>query len=138
MKMVAPTRHPARNLPDMIVLEGQSALSPFRRDRLEQSLRKLHQGIRIAGASWLYFIDAEMGATPDRAALGRIQRLRCLRRWSISASTVMPSATRLSWRERLPKSALTATAISSTRRWNATRRRSRSARRCAYVGVAAA
>ena len=56
----------------MIVLEGQSALSPFRRDRLEQSLRQLHQGIVIAGASWLYFIDAETGATPDQAALGRI------------------------------------------------------------------
>ena len=56
----------------MIVLEGLPALSPFRRDRLEQSLRKLHQGIRIAGAGWLYFIDADPGTTPDRAALERI------------------------------------------------------------------
>ncbi|HEV2606937.1 MAG TPA: phosphoribosylformylglycinamidine synthase [Xanthomonadaceae bacterium] len=56
----------------MIVLEGLPALPSFRSDRLEKSLRKLHDGIRIAGASWLYFIDADTGATPDRAALGRI------------------------------------------------------------------
>ncbi len=56
----------------MIVLEGQTALSPFRRDRLEKNLGSLHEGIRLVGASWLYFIDAEAGAEPDRAALDRI------------------------------------------------------------------
>jgi phosphoribosylformylglycinamidine synthase len=56
----------------MIVLEGQLALSPFRRDRLEKSLRTLHQGIRIAGAWWVYFIDVEPGARPNLAVLGRI------------------------------------------------------------------
>ena len=56
----------------MIVLEGQPALSPFRRDRLEHSLRVHHDGIRIAGAWWVYFVDAEPGARPDRATLARI------------------------------------------------------------------
>ena len=56
----------------MIVLEGLPALSPFRRDRLETSLRVQHDGIRIAGAWWIYFIDSDPGATPDRAALERI------------------------------------------------------------------
>ncbi len=56
----------------MIVLEGLPALSPFRRDRLEHSLRVLHDDIRIAGAWWLYFIDADAGAAPDPVALGRI------------------------------------------------------------------
>ena len=56
----------------MIVLEGLAALSPFRRDRLEHSLRVLHDGIRLDGACWLYFIDPEPGAEPDRGVLGRI------------------------------------------------------------------
>ncbi len=56
----------------MIVLEGLPALSPFRRDRLESSLRVLHDAIRLAGAWWVYFIDAEPGAVPDPAALERI------------------------------------------------------------------
>ena len=56
----------------MIVLEGLPALSPFRRDRLESSLRPLHDGVAIAGAWWVYFIDPEPGATADVAALARI------------------------------------------------------------------
>ena len=64
----------------MIVLEGLPALSPFRRDRLESSLRvpgsspgqALHDGVHLAGAWWVYFIDAEPGAAPDLAALERI------------------------------------------------------------------
>ena len=56
----------------MIVLEGLPALSPFRRDRIENSLRSLHDGIRIAGAWWMYFVDGEPDAQPDTAALGRI------------------------------------------------------------------
>jgi len=34
----------------MIVLEGQPALSPFRRDRLETRLQALVPGLRIVGA----------------------------------------------------------------------------------------
>jgi phosphoribosylformylglycinamidine synthase len=56
----------------MIVLEGLAALSPFRRDRLEYNLRAVHDGIRLDGARWMYFIDCEPNVEPDRATLERI------------------------------------------------------------------
>ena len=56
----------------MIVLEGQPALSPFRRERLEARLRALHPDFRIAGAWWTYWAVPVEGATPDAAALARI------------------------------------------------------------------
>lgn len=56
----------------MIVLEGQSALSPFRRARLESKLQSLVPGVRIAGAWHVYFIEAEPGAAVDETALRRI------------------------------------------------------------------
>ena len=61
-----------QQLPDMIVLEGAPALSPFRRDRLQARLQTLVPGLRIAGAWHGYWIDPEPGATPDAAALRRI------------------------------------------------------------------
>ena len=64
----------------MIVLEGQPALSPFRRERLEARLQQLHpdtgsapgQPLRIAATRHVYWVEAEAGAAPDRAALARI------------------------------------------------------------------
>ena len=56
----------------MIVLEGQPALSPFRRERLEARLRALHPDFRIAGAWWTYWVVPAEGAAPDVAALARI------------------------------------------------------------------
>ncbi|HZV37151.1 MAG TPA: hypothetical protein VFF96_00225, partial [Pseudoxanthomonas sp.] len=56
----------------MIVLEGQSALSPFRRARLESKLQSLVPGVRIAGAWHVYFVEAEPGAAVDETALRRI------------------------------------------------------------------
>ena len=56
----------------MIVLEGQPALSPFRRERLEARLRALHPDFRIAGAWWTYWVVPDAGANPDPAALARI------------------------------------------------------------------
>ena len=56
----------------MIVLEGLPALSPFRRDRLQNRLRQIAPEISVTGAWHVYFIEAESGATPDLAALGRI------------------------------------------------------------------
>ncbi|MBB5208688.1 phosphoribosylformylglycinamidine synthase [Chiayiivirga flava] len=56
----------------MIVLEGQPALSPHQRDRLEVRLRPHLDAVRIVAARETYFIDPEPGATPDRAALLRI------------------------------------------------------------------
>jgi len=56
----------------MIVLEGASALSPFRRDRLQARLDAVVPGIRITGAWHAYWVDPEPGAHPDLATLGRI------------------------------------------------------------------
>jgi phosphoribosylformylglycinamidine synthase len=56
----------------MIVLEGQSALSPFRRERLEARLQTLVPGLRIAGALFTYWIQPEPGQSPDADALHRI------------------------------------------------------------------
>ncbi|MGE4367308.1 phosphoribosylformylglycinamidine synthase [Thermomonas sp.] len=56
----------------MIVLEGASALSPFRRDRLQGRLQALVPGLRITGAWHGYWVDPEPGATPDMDTLRRI------------------------------------------------------------------
>ncbi|MCY7354571.1 MAG: phosphoribosylformylglycinamidine synthase [Lysobacter sp.] len=56
----------------MIVLEGLSALSPFRRERLETQLQGLHREIRVPGAWWTYWIEPQAGAVIDHAALHRI------------------------------------------------------------------
>jgi len=56
----------------MIVLEGQSALSHFRRARLESKLQSLVPEVRVSGAWHVYFVEAEPGATPDLATLRRV------------------------------------------------------------------
>ena len=56
----------------MIVLEGLPALSPFRRERLQVRLRRLVADIAVTGAWHVYFIEPDVGATPDLAAIGRI------------------------------------------------------------------
>ncbi|MCC5045981.1 phosphoribosylformylglycinamidine synthase [Xanthomonas campestris] len=56
----------------MMVLEGASALSPFRRARLETRLQTLVPALRLTGAWHVYFIRADAGRTPDQATLQRI------------------------------------------------------------------
>jgi phosphoribosylformylglycinamidine synthase len=56
----------------MIVLEGQPALSTFRRDRLESRLRVLNDGLRVRRTRHVYFVEPEPGTQPDRATLARI------------------------------------------------------------------
>jgi phosphoribosylformylglycinamidine synthase len=56
----------------MIVLEGQPALSPFRRERLEARLRALSPDFRVAGAWWTYWVVPAEGAAPAADALARI------------------------------------------------------------------
>lgn len=56
----------------MMVLEGASALSPFRRARLETRLQTLVPALRITGAWHVYFIRVEAGQAPDQATLQRI------------------------------------------------------------------
>lgn len=55
--MVGPV--PNHGSPDMMVLEGASALSPFRRERLESRLQSLAADLRITGAWHVYFIQTE-------------------------------------------------------------------------------
>jgi phosphoribosylformylglycinamidine synthase len=50
----------------MIVLEGQSALSPFRRERLEARLQSRVPGLRIAGAWFIYWIEPEPSSASDQ------------------------------------------------------------------------
>ncbi|WDM75944.1 phosphoribosylformylglycinamidine synthase [Xanthomonas cucurbitae] len=56
----------------MMVLEGASALSPFRRARLETRLQTFVPALRITGAWHVYFIRAEAGQSPDQVTLQRI------------------------------------------------------------------
>ncbi|MEG8067548.1 phosphoribosylformylglycinamidine synthase [Xanthomonas hortorum pv. gardneri] len=56
----------------MMVLEGASALSPFRRARLETRLQTLVPALRITGAWHVYFIRVEAGQAPDQGTLQRI------------------------------------------------------------------
>jgi phosphoribosylformylglycinamidine synthase len=56
----------------MIALEGQAALSPYHRDRLETRLRQIHDPVRVTGSQWLYFVQPRADAQPDRAVLQRI------------------------------------------------------------------
>jgi phosphoribosylformylglycinamidine synthase len=57
---------------DMIVLEGASALSSFRRERLQARLQTVHPDLRLLGAWWTYWVVPEADAAPDRATLARI------------------------------------------------------------------
>jgi phosphoribosylformylglycinamidine synthase len=56
----------------MIVLEGQSALSPFRRDRLEARLQAIVPQLRVVGAWFTYWVEPQPGETPDSPTLERI------------------------------------------------------------------
>ena len=56
----------------MIVLEGQSALSQFRRARLESRLQSLSPSVLVRGAWHVYFVEPEAGAEVDLQTLGRI------------------------------------------------------------------
>jgi phosphoribosylformylglycinamidine synthase len=56
----------------MIVLEGASALSAFRRERLQARLQAIHPDVRVLDAWPVYWVDPEAGATPDDTTLRRI------------------------------------------------------------------
>jgi len=56
----------------MIVLEGQPALSQFRRARLESRLKSLAPMVRIVDTWQVFFIDPQGDAAPDQDALRRI------------------------------------------------------------------
>ncbi len=56
----------------MIVLEGQPALSPFRRERLQARLQQIDPALRIEATRFAYWVDTEPGVSVDIDALARI------------------------------------------------------------------
>jgi phosphoribosylformylglycinamidine synthase len=56
----------------MMVLEGASALSSFRRERLQARLQAVHPDLRLLGAWWTYWVVPEANAQPDATTLARI------------------------------------------------------------------
>jgi phosphoribosylformylglycinamidine synthase len=56
----------------MILLDGRTALSPFRLERLNARLDALSAGCRVAAACWLYAIEARDGATADAGRLAAL------------------------------------------------------------------
>ncbi|KRD77433.1 phosphoribosylformylglycinamidine synthase [Lysobacter sp. Root983] len=56
----------------MIVLEGLSALSPFRRERLQARLQAIHPEVRLIDAWPVYWVRPDVGAQPDGDTLRRI------------------------------------------------------------------
>ena len=60
----------------MIVLEGASALSPFRRERLQARLNAIVPALRIVDSWHGYWVQPEPGHAPDPDALNRILQAR--------------------------------------------------------------
>ncbi|HET7931312.1 MAG TPA: phosphoribosylformylglycinamidine synthase, partial [Rhodanobacteraceae bacterium] len=90
----------------MIVLDGRSALSDFRLDRLNQRLTALAPGVRVRGARHVYFVQsasvlaptlhqrlAEVldatEAPPANASLWVLPRLGTLSPWSSKATDIL-------------------------------------------------
>ncbi|HEY3519710.1 MAG TPA: phosphoribosylformylglycinamidine synthase [Rhodanobacteraceae bacterium] len=90
----------------MIVLDGRSALSPFRLDRLNEHLAPLAKGVRVRGARFVYFIDAEQAPDPEQhrrlaevldagegapadATLWVVPRLGTVSPWSSKATDIL-------------------------------------------------
>jgi len=90
----------------MIVLDGRSALSPFRLDRLNERLAHRAKGVRVRGARFVYFIDAEHALDPERhrrlaevldasegapadATLWVVPRLGTVSPWSSKATDIL-------------------------------------------------
>jgi len=93
----------------MIALDGQSALSPFRLERLNARLDALHHGTRVQAAWHVYFVDAavapagEMHArllqvleakdtTPEPATFWVVPRLGTISPWSSKATDILHGA----------------------------------------------
>jgi len=93
----------------MIALDGQSALSPFRLDRLNAQLDALHRGVRVQASWFVYFIDADSApegelrqrlltvleakdAAPEAATLWVVPRLGTISPWSSKATDILRGA----------------------------------------------
>jgi phosphoribosylformylglycinamidine synthase len=93
----------------MIALDGQSALSPFRLERLNARLDALHRGVRVQASWFVYFIDADAtpegalrqrllsvleakDAQPEPATLWVVPRLGTISPWSSKATDILHGA----------------------------------------------
>ena len=98
----------------MIVLDGQSALSPFRLERFNARLDALHHGVRVQASWYVYFLDAEAApdaglrqrllavldardaapghAAPEPATLWVVPRLGTISPWSSKATEILHGA----------------------------------------------
>jgi phosphoribosylformylglycinamidine synthase len=93
----------------MIALDGQSALSPFRLERLNARLDALHHGARVQAAWHTYFVDASeppegeartrllqvleaKDAAPEPATFWVVPRLGTISPWSSKATDILHGA----------------------------------------------
>jgi phosphoribosylformylglycinamidine synthase len=93
----------------MIALDGQSALSPFRLERLNAHLESLHHGTRVQAAWFVYFVDAATppegdararlltmleakAGQPEPAAFWVVPRLGTISPWSSKATDIAHGA----------------------------------------------
>ncbi|MFC5527141.1 phosphoribosylformylglycinamidine synthase [Rhodanobacter ginsengisoli] len=93
----------------MIALDGQSALSLFRLERLNARLDALHRGVRVQASRFVYFIDADVepegalrqrllavleakDAAPEPATLWVVPRLGTISPWSSKATDILHGA----------------------------------------------
>ena len=93
----------------MIALDGQSALSPFRLERLNARLEAIHRGTRVQASWFIYFIDADREpegeqhrrllevleakeGKPEHASLWVVPRLGTISPWSSKATDILHGA----------------------------------------------
>jgi phosphoribosylformylglycinamidine synthase len=93
----------------MIALDGQSALSPFRLERLNARLDALHRGVRVQASWFVYLLDADAApegamrqrllavleakdAAPEPATLWVVPRLGTISPWSSKATDILRGA----------------------------------------------
>jgi phosphoribosylformylglycinamidine synthase len=93
----------------MIALDGQSALSPFRLERLNARLDALHHGTRVQAAWHIYFVDADTlpegeararlltvlearSGEPQAASLWVVPRPGTISPWSSKATDILHGA----------------------------------------------
>jgi phosphoribosylformylglycinamidine synthase len=93
----------------MIALDGQSALSPFRLERLNARLDALHRGARVQASWFVYLLDADAvpegalwqrllavleakDAAPEPATMWVVPRLGTISPWSSKATDILHGA----------------------------------------------
>ncbi len=93
----------------MIALDGQSALSPFRLERLNARLDALHHGVRVQASWFVYFVDTDAApqgtlrqhllavleakdAKPEPATFWVVPRLGTISPWSSKATDILHGA----------------------------------------------